>query len=155
MNLLERRKQEIVWYLKSTIAVDEAEAMAGAGYRAVPCGGCGRRECPHCDADPREQVRTRGGRSDHDPRHVRVLVQRLGAFDQRLIANVEPALKALPPNERLAIMLEYGAGMKLDHVATVLRTTRQTVAKWREEGLASMVGVVWPSTTADLAVVSS
>lgn len=155
MNLLERRKQEIVWYLKSTIAVEEAEAMAGAGYRAVPCGGCGRRECPHCDAEPREQVRTRGGRSDHDPRHVRVLVQRLGVFDQRLIANVEPALKALPPHERLAIVLEYGAGLKLDHVATVLRASRQTVAAWRERGLEQMTHVVWPATSSDLAVVSS
>ena len=155
MNLLERRKQEIVWYLKATVSDDEAEAMAGAGYRAVPCGGCGRRECIHCDADPIESVKVRGGKADHDSRHVRVIVQRLNIFDQRLIGNVEPALRELPPNERLAILLEYGAGMKQEHVATILRTTRQTVAKWREQGLTRMVSVVWPQTAGDMAVVSS
>ena len=155
MNLLDRRKLELVWYLKATISTDEAEAMAGGGYRAVPCGGCGRQECPACDEEPAEQVKIRHGKANHDPRHVRIIVNRLNIFDQRLIANVDPALKMLEPQQRLAILLEYGAGMKLDHVATVLRTSRQTVARWREEGLAEMVSVVWPQTVGDLAVVSS
>ena len=155
MNLLDRRKLELVWYLKATISTDEAEAMASGGYRAVPCGGCGRQECPHCDEIPAEQVKIRHGKASHDPRHVRIIVQRLGIFDQRLIANVEPALKMLEPQQRLAIMLEYCAGMKTDHIATILRTSRRSVERWREDGLTEMVGVVWPQTAADLAVVSS
>lgn len=155
MNLLERRKLELVWYLKATISTDEAEAMAGGGFRAVPCGGCGRQECQFCDDDPIESVKVRGGKAQHDPRHVRVLIQRLNIFDQRLIANVKPALDELLPNERMAILLEYGAGLKVDHVATVLRTSRQTVAKWREDGLAKMVQCVWPSTVGDMKVMVS
>lgn len=155
MNLLERRKQEIVWFLKATIDTDEAEAMAGGGYRAVPCGGCGRQECAFCDEEPTEQVKIRHGKAAHDPRHVRVVIQRLNVFDQRLIANVEPALKALEPHQRLAILLEYGAGMKIDHIATILRASRRSVQNWREEGLSEMVSMVWPQTAGDLAVVSS
>ena len=36
-----------------------------------------------------------------------------------------------------------------------MRTTRQRVARLREDGLEHMVHAVWPSTESDLAVVSS
>lgn len=141
----EERKREIIWYLKSTISQDEAEAMASAGYRPMPCGGCGRRECPHCDVDPREQVKAGSHGKNHntDPRHVRVVIQRMGAFSHRVVSCVRPALDALPANQRLAILLEYGADEPVDAVAAFFKTSRRTVERWREQGLDTIVATVW------------
>ena len=144
-NLLEERKREVIWYLKTIVSTDEAEAMASAGYRPSACGACGRKGCPSCDTDPKESVRAgaHGKAYNTDPRHVRVVIQRMGVFSHKVAAGVMPALEALPVNQRMVISLEYRAGVALDHIAQIMRTSRSTVERWREQGLDTIVAAVW------------
>lgn len=143
----ERQRRELVWYLKATLAPDEAESMASSGYRPMPrCGGC--RTCKDgygCNADPVEQVQgsRSGKRASADPRFVRVIVARLGQFDNVLVRRAPAAIKGLPPDERLVVLLELGMGLSQQEVARRLKVTTRTVQRIKERALDRLVGEIW------------
>lgn len=138
-----RRRDEVVWFLRSRISTDEAEAMASPGYRYLPCGACARHHCRWCSADAPEQVRTSGRRASADPRHVMVTLNRTAWTDPLLLARGMPALAGLPPGERHVLVLEFGAGLRQDEIAARLKISRPTVARLRERALSMMVAGVW------------
>lgn len=138
------RREQVRWFLRATVSPDEAEAMGSAGYRSMPCGGCGRLTCAHCDRDPAETVRT-GGASRHggDPRHVRTIVARFGQFPRPVLLHTLREVAKLPPLDRLVLLLHEGAGLDQAAVGRRLKISRSTVQRVRERALANVVSGVW------------
>lgn len=135
------RRDQIIWWLRATISPDEAEGMASSGYRPTLCGGCGR--CARCQEEPAETVHGGGKRASADPTFVRAIVARLGQFPREVVARAHRALAALPPPDRLVLLLHDGAGLDQDVVARQLKISRSTVHRTRERALAEIVRRVW------------
>ncbi len=143
--LAERRRSEIIWFLRATISPDEAEAMASPGYRFLPCGGCARMTCDLCKQEPSEQVRGgKGGRrSSADPRFVAAILTRTAFTDPQILKRAMPAMAMLPPDERWVLLLELGAGWRQEQIAERLKVSRQTVSRLKTSGLDRLVRLVW------------
>lgn len=141
----QRRRQEIVWYIKASISPDEAEAMASPGYRFLPCGGCARMQCDHCNTLPTEQVRggSSGKRSSADPRFVSAILSRTRLTDPLILKRAMPALAQLSPDERWVLLLDLGAGWSQNDIAVRLKVSRSTVVRLRERGIDNLVRMVW------------
>lgn len=138
------RRDQVVWFIRATVAPDEAESMASAGYRPMLCGGCGR--CQRCQEEPAEQVRG-GRRQSSDPAYVKSLVARLGGFPRPVVVRTYPALAALPPLSRLVLLLHDGAGLDQETVGRQLKVSRSTVYRIREQALDELVRLVWEAST--------
>lgn len=141
----ERRRSEIIWFLRASIDPSEAEAMASPGYRFLPCGGCARMQCDMCNQEASEQVRGgKGGkRSSADPRFVSVILNRTQFTDPQILKRAMPAMAALPPDERWVLLLELGAGWRHEQIAERLKVSRQTVVRLKASGLDRLVREVW------------
>ena len=141
----ERRRLELIWFMKAAISPEEAEAMASPGYRFLPCGGCARMACDYCKQEPSEQVRGgKGGRrSSADPRFVSAILNRTAFTDPQILSRAMPALAGLPPDERWVLLLELGAGWGQQEIATRLKVSRATVGRIRERALDRLVVMVW------------
>ena len=145
----EHQRRLVTWWLRSTVDEEEAAAMASSGYRPTPCGNCARRGCRHCDTDPAERVH--GARSyDADPAFVRAVVNRLSRFPPELVQRIEPAIAALPPDERMVLLLADGGNLDYSQVSRQLKITRQTVARTHARALDSVVAAVWPPTSREV-----
>ena len=133
----------MVWYLRATISAEEAEAMVTKGYRAMPCGGCGRRECIYCDMTPAEQVF--GSRSGHaeDSRHARIIIQRFSRIPKEVMIRMSGALLRLPPDQRYALLMDVGAGLSMRKIGTYLKLNERTVQRLRDRALGTVVDDVW------------
>lgn len=141
--LFRKRRSEITWFIRSTVKAEEAEALASPGYRAMPCGGCGRMTCEACKREPADTVRSGGGKPSGDGRHVRAIVARLGHFPSPVLLHTYPSLKRLPPLERLVLMLHDGAGLDQTAVSRQLKVSRSTVQRARDRALDALVGMVY------------
>lgn len=146
-DLLRQRRNEVAWFIRATVSEDEAEALASSGYRPTPrCGGCGAcKEGYGCNQEPAEQVHTGGRRPSADPRFVRAIVARLGQFPGPVVTRTPRAFAALPPLDRLVLLLHDGAGMSQEQVASTLKISRSTVHRTRERALLEVVRKVWES----------
>ena len=147
---LERAKNEVSWYIRAHLSTEEAEAMTSPGFRPMPCGGCGRQHCDYCSMEPGEQVHVggHGKRSNYDPRHVRVIVQRYSGFPQAVVAYAMEHLYNLPAELRLPILYE-NQGMKTREVAVFMGVSHSTVIRNRERGLEQIVRQIWPDQFGD------
>lgn len=145
LELHRKRRSEIAWFLRSTIKAEEAEALAGQGYRSLPCGGCGRLSCDACNREPADQVRGSSGTPQGDARHVRAIVARLGHFPAIVVTRTYPSLRKLPPLERLVLMLHDGAGLDQLAVSRQLKVSRSTVQRARDRALDALTTMVYDS----------
>ena len=144
-DLHHRRRLEVSWFLRCSISPDEAEAMASPGYRYLPCGGCARMTCDHCNREPSEQVRggSAGKRASADPRFVSAILSRAALTDPLILKRAMPAMARLPPDERWVLLLDLGAGWSQQEIAARLKVSRSTVGRLRERAIDSLVRLVW------------
>lgn len=142
-DLFQRRRSEIIWFLRASISPDEAEAMASPGYRFLPCGGCSRMTCDWCKQEPAEQVRGGGRQRSAEPRFVTAILNRTAFTDSMILKRAMPAMAGLPPDERWVLLLELGAGWGQQQIATRLKISRQTVGRLKDRALDRMVAAVW------------
>ncbi len=141
-------KQMIAMFLRLHVSTEEAEAMVSPGFRAIPCGGCGRQHCQWCSREPGEVVRVdhgKGKRAEHDPKHVRVILQRFGVVEPVVMARVPGLLRELPPLQATCLLLEYGVGMDTRSIARVVHTSASSVIRHREKALEQLARWVWPT----------
>lgn len=146
---IQERRDQVRWFLRATVTQDEAEGMASAGYRSLPCGGCARMHCEFCDRDPIETVRggASSGKRGSDARHVRAVVARFGQFPRPVLINTYREVGKLPPLDRLVLLLHDGAGLDQAAVGRHLKISRSTVQRVRERALGEVVRRVWEETS--------
>lgn len=139
-----RRRMLGAWF-RAAIDPGEAEGMASRGHRPMRCGGCTRRGCPSCDVDPAERVYGRGSRSySADPVWVRAIVARTSRFPRELVTRAQPALAALPPDQRIVLLLAEGQGLTYGQVAHRLKVSPRTVSQIHHRAIQGMLAAVWP-----------
>lgn len=143
------RKRLLCWWLRSAIDTAEAEAMQSSGYRPSRCGNCGRRGCIWCDTDRAEQVRS-GRRTSADPRFVSAVLDKIDRFPRELLIRAQPSIAALPPAERLVLLLTEGAGLTFADAARHLKIGRATVATVHARALDNLAARVWASETQEV-----